>query len=288
MVNLRTLAPGDEAALEAFLVQHADSSMFLRSNVRAAGLADRGGPYEATYVAAFEQDRIVAVAAHCWNGLVLVQAPVHTEAVARAAVERSGRAKRLGVSGPYGQVARARDALGLPEHGAARDARETLFALDLSALRVPASLASGEVLCRRSEPADVDRLARWRAAYSAELFGWSPGPALDASSREQVARQHEDGDAYVLVAGERPVSCTFFNARLPDIVQVGGVWTPPELRRRGYARAAVAGSLLAARDGGAARAILFTGAENRAAIAAYASLGFTPVGDYGLFLLAGA
>ncbi|AUX31823.1 MULTISPECIES: hypothetical protein [Sorangium] len=46
--------------------------------------------------------------------------------------------------------------------------------------------------------------------------------------------------------------------------------------------------LLAARDGGAARAILFTGAENRAAIAACASLGFTPVGDYGLFLLAGA
>ncbi|XXX79014.1 hypothetical protein WMF30_09585 [Sorangium sp. So ce134] len=60
MVNLRTLAPGDEAALEAFLVQHADSSMFLRSNVRAAGLADLGRPYEATYVAAFEQDRIAA------------------------------------------------------------------------------------------------------------------------------------------------------------------------------------------------------------------------------------
>ncbi|WP_437959361.1 hypothetical protein WME76_06700 [Sorangium sp. So ce119] len=40
MPDLRTLVPGDEAALEAFLVQHAESSMFLRSNLRAAGLVE--------------------------------------------------------------------------------------------------------------------------------------------------------------------------------------------------------------------------------------------------------
>ncbi|WP_437680104.1 GNAT family N-acetyltransferase [Sorangium sp. So ce131] len=288
--TLRTLAPGDEAALEAFLVQHADTSMFLRSNARTAGLADQGEPFQATYVAALDQGRIVAVAAHCWNGLVIVQAPVHTEDVARAAVERSGRAKRIGVTGPYEQVERARRALGFAEHLAARDGREKLFVLDLSALRVPAPLASGEVVCRRSAPGDVDRLARWRAAYSTELFGWAPGPALDASSREQVTRQHEDGNAFVLVSGkeeEEPVSCTFFNARLPDMVQVGGVWTPPELRGRGHARAVVAGSLLSARGEGATRAILFTGAQNRAAMAAYEALGFTLAGEYGLFLLAG-
>ncbi|AUX41188.1 GCN5 family acetyltransferase [Sorangium cellulosum] len=297
--TLHTLAPGDEAALEAFLVQHADSSMFLRSNARGAGLADEGKPYQATYVAALEQGRIVAVAAHCWNGLVIVQAPVHTEEVARAAVERSGRAKRIGVTGPYEQVERVRRALGFAEHLAARDGREKLFVLELAALRVPAPLVAGEVVCRRSAPGDVERLARWRAAYSTELFGWAPGPALDASSREHVARQHEDGSAFVLVSGKEgegeregergePVSCTFFNARLPDMVQVGGVWTPPELRGRGHARAVVAGSLLSARGEGATRAILFTGAENRAAIAAYEALGFTLAGEYGLFLLAGA
>ncbi|WP_437817565.1 GNAT family N-acetyltransferase [Sorangium sp. So ce1078] len=288
MPDLRPLAPGDEAALEAFLVQHVDSSMFLRSNLRAAGLVDEGGPYQATYVAAFEQGRIVAVAAHCWNGLLIVQAPVHTEAVARAAVERSGRARRFGIAGPYEQAARARDALGYPEHSVVGGGREKLFALDLPALRVPAPLASGQVSCRRSAPADIDRLARWRAAYSIELFARTPGPTLDASSREEVARQHEDGNAFVLVAGEEPVSCTFFNARLPDAVQVGGVWTPPELRGRGHARAAVAGSLLSAREEGAARAILFTGAGNRAAIVAYEALGFELVGEYGLLLFGGA
>src|SRR5439155_27320443 len=65
MPDLRTLQPGDEAALDAFLARHAESSMFLRSNARAAGLVDRGEPLQATYVAAIEGGAIVAVVAHC-------------------------------------------------------------------------------------------------------------------------------------------------------------------------------------------------------------------------------
>ena len=83
---IRPLGPGDAQQLEAFLVRHADFSMFLRSNSRAAGLVYRGQPLEAEYVAAFDDDRIVAVAAHCWNDMLLVQAPVEVAAVARAAI----------------------------------------------------------------------------------------------------------------------------------------------------------------------------------------------------------
>jgi predicted GNAT family acetyltransferase len=75
-----------------------------------------------------------------------------------------------------------------------------------------------------------------------------------------------------------------YNATTPRCVQIGGVWTPPPLRRRGYARAAVAGALVAARDRGVARSILFTGVENRAAQSAYTALGYERVGDYGLVL----
>jgi uncharacterized protein len=77
-----------------------------------------------------------------------------------------------------------------------------------------------------------------------------------------------------------------FNARLPDVVQVGGVYTPPEHRRRGAARAVVAGMLRGARDEeGVGRAILFTGDDNVAAQTAYRAIGFTAVGEYGLVLL---
>jgi len=84
----------------------------------------------------------------------------------------------------------------------------------------------------------------------------------------------------------RPVAYSVFNAMLPDIVQIGGVWTPPECRGRGYARSVVAGSLVAARTQGVARAVLFADPLNAAARAAYLSIGFAIVGDYGLVLLA--
>jgi hypothetical protein len=39
-VNTRVLVPGDEKGVDALLAAHADSSLFLRRNLAAAGLAD--------------------------------------------------------------------------------------------------------------------------------------------------------------------------------------------------------------------------------------------------------
>src|SRR5688572_31269629 len=105
---IRLLVPGDEAALERFLIRHADSSLFLRSNSRAAGLVDRGEPLQATYAAAWRDNEIVAVAAHCWNDNLLLQAPVDVAPVTRAAVSRSGRPVQ-GLLGPWDQIVTARD-----------------------------------------------------------------------------------------------------------------------------------------------------------------------------------
>jgi len=71
---------------------------------------------------------------------------------------------------------------------------------------------------------------------------------------------------------------TSFNAELPDMVQVGGVYTPPEFRNRGYARLAVALHLDAARKTGVTRAILF--ASGDAAARAYRAIGFRQTGHY--------
>jgi predicted GNAT family acetyltransferase len=89
----------------------------------------------------------------------------------------------------------------------------------------------------------------------------------------------------VLEADGQPVAYQQFNAMLPDVVQVGGVWTPPAWRGRGYGRAVVAGALLAARDAGARRGVLFTGDANLPARRAYAALGFSRVGEWALIFL---
>jgi predicted GNAT family acetyltransferase len=90
---------------------------------------------------------------------------------------------------------------------------------------------------------------------------------------------------WVLEHNHKPVACTAFNSTTKEAVQIGGVWTPLELRGRGYARCAVAASLLDARAEGARQAILFTGINNVAAQKAYLALGFEHVGDYRILLL---
>jgi predicted GNAT family acetyltransferase len=65
---------------------------------------------------------------------------------------------------------------------------------------------------------------------------------------------------------------TGFNAQTADIVQIGGVYTPPPLRSRGHARRAVALHLAEARDRGVrAPRSLRSGA---AAARAYEAIGF--------------
>ena len=286
MPELRLLRCGDETALDDFLADHADTSMFLRANARSAGLSDRGEPLQGTYVAALESGRIAGVAAHCWNGMVLVQAPEpdHAAAVAQEAVRRSGRAV-TGFSGPWDQVVIARRALGLAEAPTAKDSRDELYVLELERLAVPPVLASGALRCRHPQAGELDLLVAWRVGFALEALGAVDGPELHRASRADVLLQHERGTDWLLLDRAAPVSYSVFNAMLPEIVQVGGVWTPPELRGRGYARSVVAGALLAARKQGVRRAVLFADPLNAAARAAYLALGFRIVGDYGLVLL---
>jgi RimJ/RimL family protein N-acetyltransferase len=287
MPELRLLGPGDEGPLDAFLARHADTSMFLRSNARSAGLTDRGEPMQATYVAAVVGGKIAGVAAHCWNGMVLVQAPEtgHAGATSREAVRRSGRIV-TGFSGPWGQVVDARDALGLAGAATAKDSRDELYVVDLARLVVPPALAAGDVRCRHPETRELDLLVDWRARFAVEALGAPDTPNLREASRDDVLLQHERGTDWLLLADGTPVSYSVFNAMLPEIVQIGGVWTPPEFRGRGYARAIVAGSLVVARKQGVERAVLFADPANEAARRAYVFLGFRVVGDYGLVLLA--
>ena len=279
----RMLQPGDEVALDSFLARYPDTSMFLRSNARAGGLSDRGEPMQGTYVAATEEGAIIAVAAHCWNGMVLVQAPVHLETVVRAAVAQSHR-DVTGLAGPWDQVVAARRALGLEARRTRKDSREDLFALDLRNLAVPPLLAEDAIHCRHLLPDELDLIVEWRVAFALEVMGEVDSPELRASCREGVLLHHRRGSDWLLLYRNEPLSYAIFNAMLPDVVQIGGVWTPPKLRGRGYGRSVVAGSLLAARKQGVQRSILFADPDNPPAERAYLALGFRRTGDYGLVL----
>jgi len=281
--HVRTLKPGDEAQVEALLAAHADSSLFLRRNL-LEGFVDRARRYHGTWAAAFEAGRVVAVAQHSRFGTMLFQAPAHVADVTRAAARASERPVS-GFVGPWSQALSARAALGLDGAPMRMQSHEGLYALSLDALVVPAPLARGAWRCRRAGADELDLLAGWRAGYRVETNAEVESSALRLSSREDVEAGLAEGAAWVLEADGTPVAYQQFNAMLPDVVQVGGVWTPPPLRGRGYARAVVAGALLAARADGVRRGVLFTGENNVPAQRAYAALGFRRVGDWALIFL---
>ena len=256
--------------------------MFLRSNSRTGGFVYEGKPLQAEYVAAFDGDQIVAVAAHCWNGVLLVQAPVEVAAVARAAIAQSRRPV-AGISGPADQVIAARAALGMNDRPAPKFGREELFALELEDLIVPAPLSEGRWVCRHPRDAELEFLIDWRVDFAREALQFPDSPTLRAECEQELRLVYELGSNWVLL-DDALVSYSAFNARLPDIVQIGGVWTPRELRGRGYGRAVVAGSLLEVRETGVRRAVLF--AEREDAKRAYRAIGFRVVGEYGLVLFA--
>jgi ribosomal protein S18 acetylase RimI-like enzyme len=282
-VDTRVLRPGDEAHVAALLARHADGSLFLRRNLQA-GLVDRDAPYHGTWAGAFDGERLVAVAQHTRFGSVVVQAPTHVAAVTRTAVGASGRPVS-GFIGPWDQALAAREAAGFAGAPMRMESREGLYALALDKLVVPRALASGAWICRRAHAGEQARLVEWRVGFNVESNAQMDGPALRASSREEIERGLAEGAAWVLEADGVPVAFQQFNAMLADVVQVGGVWTPPPLRGRGYGRAVVAGALRAARDAGVQRGVLFTGDDNVAAQRAYTALGFERVGDWGLLFL---
>jgi hypothetical protein len=282
-MELRVLSASDAGTLHAFLEERRESSMFLRSNARRAGLVYGGEPFQMLYVGAFDESSLVGVVAHGWNGMICVQAPNQLEELVRYCTAESARTVK-GFSGPAEQVRRARAAAGMSGVPTTLDDVEGLFALDLADLLVPAPLSSGAVECRTPRSDEVSILREWRVAYDIETLGAADSEETRARATTILDMQIADDVATVAVVDGQLVSLSALNAVLPDIVQIGGVYTPPALRSRGYAKASVAGSLMRARRDGAQRAVLF--ASRPDAQRCYVALGFRRIGDYGLVLFA--
>ena len=284
MSSLRRLTPDDRPILDAFLDRHRSSSIFLRANAFHSGLEDGPEPFQGVYVGAFYDNVLTDVAAHYWNGNIILQAPTQPAELALAVARESGR-RIDGLLGPWSQVQVAKPVLDLDRTRLGKIVPEYLYRLDLADLIVPAQLSSGQVTHRRARVDDLEELVPWQREYDRYALGFSDHSIDDAIIRDNLTRRIAAGMHWVLEESGRPVSMTAFNAALPDCVQVGGVFTPVELRSRGHGRAVVAGSLLDARADGAVEAILFTETENYPAQRAYEALGFERVGKYGMVLL---
>lgn len=283
--TFRILGPADQAALEAYLQPLIESSMFFVSNSRKAGLQDFGQRFHGTYAAAFDGDKMMGVVAHFWNQNLILQAAQNLlEQLVYTAVFAAKRPIK-GVIGPQKQVQTVLDLLATSPEQLQVDEPEHLYSLPLAGMVLPDPLQSGRWRGRLVGPDDIELMTSWRVGYALEALGETDTPLLWRQMRQSVNRSIQFRNSWILEDTDLPVATSSFNAKIKEMVQVGGVWTPPDMRSQGYGRGAVAASLLAERKTGVGTAILFTGVTNIPAQKAYEALGFQRIGDYRITLL---
>jgi GNAT superfamily N-acetyltransferase len=263
----------DRPAIEAFLNRHIATSMFPLSNLRRYGMA--GGHARAVrFWIRWQAGAITDVLAVTDDGIVMPQCP--TAPWGDVKVVLTGMVVK-GVLGGAEQVEAVRAALGLPQAAGLHDV-EPLYQLRLSDLRMPdvAGFTLGPL-------ADAPRklVVGWRRAYLEEVLPM-PGEDFAMQAVKDVVSYGQADSHRVLYEGDTPVAMTGFNAILPEVVQIGGVYAPPDLRARGLARRAVALHLAEARKNGVDHAILF--AASPQACRAYEAIGFARTGAFTILM----
>ncbi|MER7110580.1 GNAT family N-acetyltransferase [Streptomyces sp. NPDC000229] len=128
---------------------------------------------------------------------------------------------------------------------------------------------------RRATADDIPLAATWMRAFAADI-GVAPATDHTANAERRVA----DGGLYVWEADGRPVSMAAHSPLVAGQSRVAPVYTPPELRGRGYAGSVTAAVSRAALDAGARQVVLFADAANPTSTALYQRLGYRPVADH--------
>lgn len=285
-MQYRKLQDDDLHALDAFLAIHAETSMVLRSNLRKAGMNRRHHPLSGCYYGEVSGDgAVTAVLTIFGNGNVFVQ--TGGKPVPRGLIDLFRSENERAVAGFFGPADQAKSViqmLGLGDAEFALNTCDAFYRLDLAHLIPPQNMRSDSFQMVDAERIDRNTLLRWLRAYEIEALGAQDRPALDSRIASRLVHALNDRNMWALVVDGVPVSLAGFNAELPDMVQIGPVWTPPEQRGNGYARILVAKTLLAARARGVVQAVLTT--DSPAAAKAYEAIGFEGDGAYRLALLA--
>ncbi|MGW7417672.1 GNAT family N-acetyltransferase [Streptomyces sp. NPDC054863] len=150
-------------------------------------------------------------------------------------------------------------------------AHERLYRL--RALAQPDPSPSGGA--RQALKADHELLVDWHEAFSAESLAAHSGVDHNAL----VGRRIADGLLHVWEDDGRPVSFAGVSPVLAGMSRIGPVYTPPSLRRRGYASGIVAAGSAHALAQGATEVLLYTDLANRTSNSIYQQLGYVRAED---------
>lgn len=273
----RAAAADDLPALRDFLLRRVESAMFSLSNLAEYQL-NGDAPRAMRFLIDRDGDDIRNAFGITRAGMMMPHLPEMDANGYRMIAGWIGGWDLTGAIGEAGQVRALLAALGLEDVRCNADSDDPALILDMNQLVIPDSAGFD---LKAPAPADDDLLLRWRTAYHMETLG-TPGAAARDLAAMDVARARAKDSLRLLHHRGVAVAMTNYNSEIESAVQVGGVYTPPRLRNRGYARRVVALHMQELRREGIARAMLF--AANEAAVKAYQAVGFRRWGEIAMVL----
>ncbi|MFC8537127.1 GNAT family N-acetyltransferase [Streptomyces sp. NPDC057249] len=175
----------------------------------------------------------------------------------------------------FAEAWRARTGAGVRLH-------ERLRLYRLGELRWPEPAPEGRG--RIAEARDRELVARWYVEFVRAVGGGGhrdPGAWADARIADRRVTLWETPDGV-------PVSMAALTPPVAGQIRVAHVYTPAELRGRGFGAAATAHASRAALAEGAAEVLLFADLANPTSNGVYQRVGYRPVTDFAVYDLAGA
>lgn len=250
--------------------------MFLLSNLDAHGVGI-GDHRNSTDYFLWDAPDTGAVFGLTKGGWLLGLAPdAQPEVFAGFAAAIAGR-EVVGMTGEDSCVRATLAACGCGDGLFARSTNDPLYRMEL------AGLADPKADLRPVTEADGAYLAGWLATYLTETNSLAEG--ADAAATGQAhARAAISSSMRVMFEDGQPVAMASISAEVGAMVQLGGVFVPPELRQKGLGGHVTLARLAEARAHGAETAILFS--ANAAASKVYERVGFKQIGHYRVAVLA--
>jgi GNAT superfamily N-acetyltransferase len=270
--TVRRLRRRDRGAALAYLERAPAENLMMLDAVSRLGRLRPGAPSGGTLLGAFEGDALCGLLSV--RPSVLLDAAATPEAVAALAPSLAGVGAGL-IRSPAGPVGELWSHLERAGRRAVVDRREIAQRLDL-APDVVAALPTTPPL-RPARAADLEDLvvaarASLREEGRPDPFDGDP-EGFRAWVRGRMERAHvvEDEGRVVFVA--------YADVQRREGWLLQGVYTWPDRRRRGFARAGIGALARLAADAGAAHLQLAVVEDNAPALGLYAGLGFRPFLD---------
>jgi len=272
----------DLPEVKAFLEQNRETSMFLLSNIENYGLRLTEEMFSGNFKCLRSQGRVHAVFCLSRGGVLLAQtngSEDFSKEILKACQE-----EEVPVDGVLGEW---KTAEGLWRALLNQDrslqtsfqSKERLYSLPLRQERNVKDIPEG---VRNLQIADFEVWEKLNNDYLTEEG--LPLRGTREQRRKNFERRTASGYWWGLWEGESLVSIAAYNARYGPIGQVGGVFTEPAYRRKGFSRAVMEKLIVdSVEQHGVDLLILFTGEKNEAARNMYERLGFAQIGFYGIF-----